>query len=130
MNKYRYSSENNNSAKICAIRFWPANTIFYALNGYTSDLSNAEIQYLAENRLDFSITYSGKKNTMQLWLGPGAYVNHACNPNSKIYCNKTNGELCLKSIRDIIIRKEITWDYGRDYFDVGECICLSCTKKV
>ena len=80
-----------------------------------------------ENGLDFSITLSGT-NKSQLWLGPGAFVNHDCNPNTNMFCLKSKGTICLQTIRDIHEAEEITTSYGSNYFGVGECECITCMK--
>lgn len=94
------------------------------MSGYIIQLKKDELQYLEEHGLDFSVT------SKELWLGLGAYVNHSCSSNTKTYCNKIGGEICLQAITDINKGEEITWNYGPDYFEIGECKCPPCTNKV
>lgn len=114
---------------MCASKFWPKNTVLHCLNAYTTKLTNHELDYLTSANLDFSIMSVENSTTNKLWLGPGAYVNHDCMPNSKLYANKLNGAICLQTISDIPAGVEITWKYGADYFRIGECQCVTCESN-
>ncbi len=59
------------------------------------------------------------------------YINHSCRPNAKAY--RTGARVWIWSIRAIKAGEEITYDYGKSYFDeqikpVG-CKCAKCVKK-
>lgn len=56
------------------------------------------------------------------------YANHGCKPNAEI---RVNGDRALLfSIRSIKAGDEITWDYGKEYFDwfikPHGCRCSAC----
>lgn len=56
------------------------------------------------------------------------YINHSCEPNAKAY--RTGVRVWIWSIRAIAAGEEITYDYGKRYFDeqikpVG-CKCAKC----
>lgn len=59
------------------------------------------------------------------------YINHSCKPNAEatIYKNR----VYIFSLRPIKAGEEITYDYGKEYFDEylskGRCRCDSCVKR-
>jgi len=70
----------------------------------------------------FSLIYSDRLKRDMLFLGPVAFCNHACNPNSALKCNfkKESGILAIKNIK---VDEEITVFYGRNYFENNnECV--------
>jgi uncharacterized protein len=68
------------------------------------------------------------------------YANHSCRPNAesdvirgKRARGRKGGMVILRAIKNIKPGDEITYDYGRDYFDgfikpIG-CKCDKCTEK-
>jgi SET domain-containing protein len=59
------------------------------------------------------------------------YANHSCRPNAE--ADLVAGKLILRAIRRIKPGDEITYHYGREYFDlfikpVG-CRCAHCARK-
>jgi uncharacterized protein len=59
------------------------------------------------------------------------YANHSCHPNAQ--SDVVRGKLILRAIRKIRPGEEITYDYGREYFDlflrrVG-CKCVKCLER-
>jgi len=74
--------------------------------------------------------YSGKsykKSEPHLLLGPIAFVNHSCSPNSTFEAHE-NGKLYVKAIQNIQSGVEITVQYSDEYFgDSNEkCLCWLC----
>ncbi len=61
----------------------------------------------------------------------GRYANHSCKPNSKSYTYAQR--VYVKAIRDIAPGEEITYDYGKTYFDayIGKdnCLCSACLAR-
>jgi SET domain-containing protein len=60
------------------------------------------------------------------------YINHSCQPNAKAY--KDGVRVWIWSIRDIKAGEEITYDYGKEYFNdfikpIG-CKCAKCLKNL
>ncbi|OXU22685.1 hypothetical protein TSAR_009762, partial [Trichomalopsis sarcophagae] len=92
-------------------------------------LTNEELQNLEKYGVDFSILHLNHNRRSKLWLGPAAFINHECKPNSKLYIMKDNNEICVQAIRDIHEGEEITITYGENYFDDGECECRTCTVE-
>jgi SET domain-containing protein len=59
------------------------------------------------------------------------YINHSCRPNAEVYF--VGHVIKIRAIKNIKPEQEITYNYGRDYFDsflraVG-CKCLACVRK-
>jgi SET domain-containing protein len=58
------------------------------------------------------------------------YANHACNPNAEAIDD--DGRIFLRARRRIAAGEEITFDYGRAYFELfladGRCRCASCAS--
>ena len=61
----------------------------------------------------------------------GRYANHSCAPNAIIYVY--GQRIYVKSLREIQPGEEITYDYGKEYFDafIGKenCLCPKCTAR-
>jgi SET domain-containing protein len=59
------------------------------------------------------------------------YINHSCRPNAEPVVRK--GRVVLVALRSIAPGEEITYNYGRDYFDFfikrTGCQCKSCRGK-
>ena len=59
------------------------------------------------------------------------YINHSCWPNAKPVVRK--GRIVFVALRCIAPGEEITYDYGREYFDYfirnGGCRCAACRIK-
>ena len=59
------------------------------------------------------------------------YLNHSCSPNAKAVLRK--GRIVFIALRCIAPGEEITYDYGREYFDYfiksGGCRCAACRIK-
>jgi SET domain-containing protein len=60
------------------------------------------------------------------------YINHSCEPNAKAY--RTGVRVWIRSIRAIEAGEEITYDYGKKYFNdfikpLG-CKCIKCIKTL
>ena len=59
------------------------------------------------------------------------YINHSCEPNAKAY--RTGVRVWIWSLRDIKAGEEITYDYGKKYFDdfikPKGCKCTKCANE-
>ena len=59
------------------------------------------------------------------------YLNHSCRPNAKPVLRK--GCIVIVALRRIEPGEEITYDYGKEYFDYfirnGGCRCAACKAK-
>jgi uncharacterized protein len=87
----------------------------------TDDL---DTRYLFEINERWTIDGSNRRNRAR-------YINHACRPNAEVYFVKH--VIKIRAIKNIKPGDEITYHYGRNYFDafikeVG-CKCVACKKK-
>jgi SET domain-containing protein len=59
------------------------------------------------------------------------YINHSCRPNAESTTHKDH--VWIKSIKKIMLGEEITYDYGKEYFDEyikpKGCLCEKCREK-
>lgn len=59
------------------------------------------------------------------------YSNHSCRPNAE--SDVIKGRVWIKSKKNIMLGEEITYDYGKEYFDEfikpHGCRCAKCTEK-
>jgi hypothetical protein len=88
----------------------------------TDDL---DTRYLFEVNERWTIDGSNRRNRAR-------YINHACRPNAEVYFVKH--VIKIRAIKNIKPGDEITYHYGRNYFDafikeVG-CKCMACRNKV
>jgi SET domain-containing protein len=85
------------------------------------DLDN---KYLFEINTRWTIDGANRRNLAR-------YINHSCRPNAEVYFVKH--VIKIRAIKNIKPDDEITYNYGRGYFDcfikaVG-CKCIACAKK-
>ena len=102
--------------------------VAHHLNGYTTILKSNDLKYLEENNINFSVI-TANSNQLKLWLGPATYINHSCEPNSKMYVLRPR-EIVVQALRDIKKDEEITISYGSNYFAAGECECNKCINSI
>jgi SET domain-containing protein len=81
-------------------------------------------KYMFEINSRSTIDGSGRSNI-------GRYANHACRPNTEAVLVK--GRIVLRAIKSIRPDEEITFDYGREYFDLflksKGCCCATCLTR-
>ena len=83
-----------------------------------------DTKYLFEINNRWTIDGSSRKNVAR-------YINHSCKPNAETDVKKH--KVLISAIRTIYPDDEITYNYGRDYFnafikDKG-CRCAACHHK-
>ena len=81
-------------------------------------------KYLFEINTRWTIDGASRRNVAR-------YINHSCRPNAEPYFVKH--VIKIRAIKNIKLDEEITYNYGRGYFDcfikaVG-CKCIACRKK-
>jgi SET domain-containing protein len=90
----------------------------------TEQADRLDNRYLFEVNARWTIDGSNRRNRAR-------YINHACRPNAEVYFIKH--VIKIRAIKNIKPGDEITYHYGRDYFDsfikgVG-CRCRACANK-
>ena len=81
-------------------------------------------RYMFELNARWTLDGSSRRNLAR-------YANHSCRPNAEAALVK--GRLILRAIKRIAPGEEITYDYGKEYFDlflapIG-CKCAACAAK-
>jgi len=81
-------------------------------------------KYMFEINTRWTIDGSSRRNIAR-------YINHSCRPNAEPYFVKH--VIKIRALRNIKAEEEITYNYGRGYFDcfiksVG-CKCIACLRK-
>ena len=102
-------------------------------NAQADELEARGSRYMYELNSRWTVDGSNRSNLAR-------YANHSCRPNAesdvirgKRARGRKGGMVILRAIRNIKPGDEITYDYGRDYFDgfikpIG-CKCVKCVEK-
>ena len=102
-------------------------------NAQADELEARGSRYMYELNSRWTVDGSNRRNVAR-------YANHSCRPNAesdvirgKRARGRKGGMVILRAIRNIKSGDEITYDYGRDYFDgfikpIG-CKCDKCIEK-
>jgi hypothetical protein len=102
-------------------------------NAEAEELEAKNSRYMYEINSRWTVDGSGRKNTAR-------YANHSCRPNAESDVirgprarGRKGGMVILRATKNIKPGDEITYDYGRDYFNgflkpIG-CKCLKCVEK-
>ena len=81
-------------------------------------------KYMFEIDSRWTIDGSSRRNTAR-------YANHSCRPNAE--SDLVAGKIVLRAIKTIRAGEEITYDYGREYFDLflkaKGCKCAKCRSR-
>ncbi len=88
-----------------------------------ADAMKGTPRYLANLNNKFTVDGSPRSNV-------GRYANHSCRPNAHMYTYR--GKIYVGSVRAIQPGEEITYDYGKEYFNayIGKnCLCVKCEGK-
>jgi uncharacterized protein len=90
----------------------------------TETADDLDTRYLFEVNTRWTIDGATRRNTAR-------YINHSCRPNAEVYFIKH--VIRIRAIKNIKAGDEITYHYGRNYFQafikpVG-CRCQPCARK-
>jgi len=90
----------------------------------TPTVDQLSTRYLFEINSRWTVDGSNRRNIAR-------YINHSCRPNAQAEIVK--GKIIIRAIKNIAPGDEITYHYGREYFnaflrDPG-CKCAACRKK-
>lgn len=90
----------------------------------TKDVEEDLTKYLFEINKSYTIDGSPRWNLAR-------YINHSCEPNAESVVTK--GRVYIDAIKAIKEGDEITYDYGKEYFNefikpIG-CKCIKCLAK-
>jgi SET domain-containing protein len=84
----------------------------------------AGARYMFELNSRWTIDGSPRSNVAR-------YVNHACKPNAEAI--EERGRIFMRARRRIAEGEEITYNYGRAYFELflsnGRCRCATCAAR-
>ena len=86
------------------------------------DVEKSRSRYLFEISPRRTIDGSPRWNTAR-------YINHSCRPNCEIEIDTRRGRVFILSKRAIQAGEELSYNYGKDYFDAfinGGCRCVKC----
>ena len=102
-------------------------------NAEADRLEAQNSKYMYELNSRWTVDGSSRRNVAR-------YANHSCRPNAESDVllgprarGRRGGMVIIRAIRNIQPGDEITYDYGKDYFDgfikpIG-CKCVKCTEK-
>jgi SET domain-containing protein len=91
---------------------------------YANSAETRDSRYMFEINSRWTIDGKSRKNL-------GRYANHSCRPNAE--SDIVRGKIFLRAIKKIQPGDEITYDYGKEYFDMfikpRGCRCVKCVEK-
>ena len=81
-------------------------------------------RYMYELNRRWTVDGSSRRNIAR-------YANHSCRPNAE--SDVVKGKAILRAIKNIDPGEEITYDYGREYFEIflkaSGCKCAKCVAR-
>lgn len=87
------------------------------------EVENDTTKYLFEINSKYTVDGSPRWNIAR-------YINHSCRPNAE--ADIVKGRILIKAIKNIPAGDEITYDYGKEYFNEFikpyGCKCVKCKK--
>jgi uncharacterized protein len=90
----------------------------------TASVYGLDTRYLFEINERWTIDGASRRNRAR-------YINHSCRPNAEVYIVKH--AIKIRAIKAIKPGDEITYNYGRNYFDAfikkAGCRCRACASK-
>jgi SET domain-containing protein len=90
----------------------------------TEQSDRLDSRYMFEINSRWTIDGSGRRNLAR-------YINHSCRPNSEPYF--VGHVIKIRALRNILPGTELSYTYGRDYFDsfirAKGCRCNACVNK-
>ena len=92
-------------------------------NAQAKRLEACGSRYMYEINSRWTVDGSSRRNI-------GRYANHSCRPNAE--SDVVKGKVILRARKKIKAGEEITYDYGREYFDLflkaTGCKCAKCVE--
>jgi len=93
-------------------------------NARAERLEACGARYLYELNSRWTVDGSGRRNVAR-------YANHSCRPNAE--SDVIRGKVILRAIKTIHPGEEITYHYGREYFELflepAGCRCAKCVER-
>lgn len=87
-------------------------------------VDNPDNKYLFDLNKRWAIDGSVRRNTAR-------YINHSCKPNAVPH--EVGGKIKIYAKKNIQPGDEITYDYGKEYFDIFlepvGCRCAACAAR-
>lgn len=84
----------------------------------------------SDSRFIFAVS-EGKDIDGDVPWNTARYMNHSCDPNAE--SEEFDERIFIRAVREILPGEEITFDYGKEYFDEfiapTGCRCSACTPK-
>lgn len=102
--------------------------IEYTGERITADVANKRGgRYLFELNDRWTLDGKGREHTAR-------YINHSCVPNAYAELNAAETRVFIIAKRAIAAGEEITYHYGKEYFDDymeggKKCLCAKCVKS-
>lgn len=91
---------------------------------YANSAETRDARYMFELNSKWTIDGKSRRNL-------GRYANHSCRPNAESDIRK--GKIFLRAIKTIQPGDEVTYDYGKEYFEMfikpHGCRCVKCVEK-
>ncbi len=97
---------------------------------YVGRVVSKEEEYTSRSKYLFEVSKKKTIDGKPKWNLAG-YINHSCRPNCEV--ETPRGRVFIDAVKNIKAGEELTYDYGKEYFDEHikpfGCRCAKCEEK-
>uniref|UniRef100_A0ABD2WA56 SET domain-containing protein n=1 Tax=Trichogramma kaykai TaxID=54128 RepID=A0ABD2WA56_9HYME len=127
----KYANNDYDGVKVVATENLVVGQVLKYVFGIYKIIPPSEKYIMDDKRFNFSLLYTTQNQDTSILLGPIAYINHDCSPNSEFKSSGKSSTINIKIIKNIKQGEELFVKYSGNYFgeDNIDCQCDTCFIK-